>query len=39
MREEEEMKKAIVVLSKGVKESAGPLGPCCYGSFVPFRGG
>jgi len=37
MREEEKMKKAIVVLSKGVKESSGPLGVCCYGSFVPLR--
>ena len=39
MREEEKMKKKIVVLSKGVKDSAGPVGLCCYGAFVPFRGG
>ncbi len=39
MREEEKMKKKIVVLSKGVKDSAGPVGICCHLAFVPLRGG
>ncbi len=30
-------KKGIIILDKGLKDSVGPTGVCCYGSFLPLR--
>ncbi len=39
MKEKEE-KKEIVVLDSGIEGASliGPLGLCCYGAFMPYRG-
>lgn len=30
-------KKRIIILDKGIKDTIGPTGLCCWGAFAPYR--